>query len=520
MKLFKAVATIGGMTLLSRIAGFIRDMLTAVILGAGPVADAFFVALKLPNFCRRITAEGAFSAAFIPIFSGKVATDGKDEALKFARDVQAMMLMILLPFSLIVMMAMPFVIHVIAPGFSDGDLRFELAVNLSKITFPYVVLISIVALLGGMMNSFDRFAPFASMPIFFNLALISALLYVMFGGVTPTPAHALAVGVIGAGVLQLLWMLYHAYRMKIMLKIKAPEVTLEIKKVFKLMGPSIIGSGVAQINVFIDMILASLLPMGAISYLYYADRLYQFPLAMIGISVGTALLPVLAKKIKAKKIKESKAIFAEALELGWVLSVPAAVGLALLARNIIGVLFEYGAFTVEDSLMSARALQAYALALPAFIGIKILSSASFAAENTKTPVRYAIIGSVVNIIMSLVLLVPLQHVGIALATALGAWVNLILLGISLNRHNSAVAIGAKEIRQLGTIIFCSVFMASTLILFYALWPKILMPSHKFGEFMQLITLIILGGISYFIALYLTGNKRIFKNIISLVKKKS
>ena len=517
MKLLKAIATISSLTLLSRIAGFGRDMLTAIVMGAGPVSDAFFVALKLPNLFRRITAEGAFSAAFVPLFSGKLEKDGRDQAIAFARDVQAMMLAILVPFCILVVAAMPWVLHVIAPGFVDDPVRFDLAVELSRITFPYIVLISLTALLGGVMNALDRFAPFAAMPIFFNLSLVSALIYVALGGEVETPAHALVWAVIGAGVFQLLWMVYHCLRVKVFVGAATPKMTKDIRKTFKLMGPGLIGAGVAQINIFIDMILASLLPAGAISFLYYADRLYQFPLGMIGLSVGVALLPMLARKIKAKDYEKGRLLFTQAFAAGWALAIPSAVGLVVLAEPILSALFEYGAFTAEDAAMSAKALRAYALALPAFIMIRILSSASFAAEDTKTPVRYAIIGSVVNIVFSILLLKPLGHVGIALATAGGSWVNVLLLARALTKKNKVIVWEKEQVKQLLSILFCATVMAVTLILLRNIDSSRLFSATPTGKVAYMFSLVGLGGLSYFVTIFFTGNVRYFKLIFQSTK---
>jgi putative peptidoglycan lipid II flippase len=513
MKLFKAMATISSWTLLSRIAGFIRDMLTAIVLGAGPLADAFFVALKLPNFFRRITAEGAFSAAFVPVFSGKLATEGKEEALKFARNTQSMMLLILIPFSILMVIAMPFVIYVIAPGFAGGNGRYDLAVELSRITFPYMVLISLVALLGGVMNAFDRFAPFAAMPLFFNLALIGALIYTMAGGNVPSAAHAMAFGVIGAGVMQLIWMIWQCVRIGAGIGLARPQMNGDMKKLFKLMGPGILGAGVAQVNLFIDIVLASFLPAGAISYLYYADRLYQFPLSIIGISIGVALLPMLSRAIKSENHPEGRALFGEALTVGTMLALPATAGLIVLAVPIIAALFEHGAFTADNTLMSARALQAYALALPAFIAVKILSSASFAAEDTKTPVRYAIIGSSVNIALSIAFLKPLGHVGIALATACGAWVNAALLTRAVLHKNPAVTWTTAETKQLLSLAFCAGLMVVTLILLQYAGLATLFPKNVIGKITHMFALVFAGMSVYFFAVFITGNMRHFKGLL-------
>ncbi|TVQ83499.1 MAG: murein biosynthesis integral membrane protein MurJ [Micavibrio sp.] len=513
MKFFKAMATIGSWTMLSRLAGFLRDMLTAIIMGAGPLTDAFFVALKLPNFFRRITAEGAFSAAFVPVFSGKLAADGRQEAMGFARNAQAMMLTILLPFAALIVVAMPLVVPLIAPGFvTEDNGRYDLAVELARITFPYMVLISLVALLGGVMNAFDRFAPFAAMPLFFNLALIAALLYAAAGGETASPAHAMAWGVLAAGVMQLLWMMFQSLRAGAFVGLARPRMTPEMKKTFALMGPGILGAGIAQINLFIDMILASFLPAGAISYLYYADRLYQFPLSIIGISIGVALLPMLARAIKSENHGEGQRLFSQALSAGALLALPAAAGLAMLAAPIISALFEYGKFTAEDTLMSARALQAYALALPAFIAVKIFSAASFAAEDTKTPVRYAIIGSLVNIVFSILLLIPLGHVGIALATAIGAWVNALLLARKIVQQNPAAIWTKSETRQMLSLLMCTAAMTAVLAAALHLDAAALFPATAFGKITHMFALVFAGMAVYFSAAFFTGNMRYLKEL--------
>ena len=253
MKLVKAMATVAGLTGLSRIAGFIRDILTAAILGAGPIADAFFVALKLPNFFRRVTAEGAFSVAFVPLYTETIEKEGQEQADAFASNAFMVMLLILSAVTLLALAGMPYIISAIAPGFIDDVLRFDTAVELSRVTFPYLLLMSLTALLGGVLNAVNRFAPFAFAPVLFNLCLIAALL---MNGVFESAGHALAYGVLVAGVLQLVWLFVAARRAKISLKFKAPKFDVKIKRVFVLMGPGVIGAGVMHINLFADMVIA------------------------------------------------------------------------------------------------------------------------------------------------------------------------------------------------------------------------------------------------------------------------
>lgn len=481
MKLFKAMATIGGLTFLSRIAGFIRDVLTAAILGAGPVADAFFVALKLPNFFRRISAEGAFSASFVPMFSSEAEKQGKEEALKFAAEAQSMMLSIITPFTILMILVMPWVIYGIAPGFTDDGVRYDLAVTLSRVTFPYILTMSLVALMGGVLNSFNKFAPFAIVPVLFNLCLILALVFL--SPILETPGHAMAWGVAAAGIAQLLFMIYAVRRAGLKIRIQRPRMTPRIKKLFKLMGPGIIGAGVVQINLFVDMVLASTLPTGAISYLYYADRLYQLPLSIIGIAIGTALLPMLSRSLSANRQEESSSLMSQSIEMGLMLALPAAVALFVIPAPILQVLFERGEFNNTATLASAYALMAYAVGLPAFVLIKIFSTAYFANKDTKTPVKFVMIGAVINIVLGIILIFPFAHIGIAMATAIAAWVNFTLLYLGMKQK---IELKTKAI---GFIILSACVMGAVLygILTYCI--------SDIG-FVSLSLLIASGGFTY------------------------
>lgn len=425
MKLAKAMATVGGLTALSRVAGFTRDILTAAILGAGPVSDAFFVALKLPNFFRRVTAEGAFSVSFVPIYSAKLedkrANDPRAKADEFASNAFMVMAGWLSLFTLIAFAAMPYIIYVIAPGFEAGELRYDLAVELSRITFPYLLLMSLTALLGGVLNALDRFAPFAFAPVLFNLSLIAALLC---SDLFETAGHALSWGILVSGVLQLVWLYFCARRAGVRMNFGPPKINADIKKVLKLMGPGVIGAGVMHINLFADLVIASFLPEGSISYLYYADRLNQLPLGVVGIAVGTALLPMLSKAVAAKKMEDASDLFNRSLEYCFLLALPAALALGAFAPILIETLFERGAFDHADTLTTSTVLMSYAVGLPAYIAIKVFSTVHWAHQDTKTPVKISVVATAFNIAASLALIEYIGVAGIALATGLAGWMQI------------------------------------------------------------------------------------------------
>jgi putative peptidoglycan lipid II flippase len=420
MKLARAMVTVAGLTGMSRIFGFVRDVLTAAVLGAGPIADAFFVALKLPNFFRRVTAEGAFSVAFVPLYSEAVEKDGREAADAFAGNAFMVMLSILSVVVLLALAGMPYIIAMIAPGFSGDSVRFDAAVELSRVTFPYLLLMSLTALLGGVLNALDRFAPFAFAPVLFNVCSIAALL---LAGQFESAGHALSYGVLLAGVAQLVWLIVAARRAGVRLRLKLPRINADIKKVFALMGPGVIGAGVMHINLFADMVIASFLGEGSISYLYYADRLNQLPLGVVGIAVGTALLPMLSKAVAGADKDKAADLFNRAMEYCFLLALPAALALGVFAELIIGVLFERGAFDAAVTSVTAGVLTAYALGLPAYIAIKVFSTVHWAHKDTKTPVKIAVVATLVNIALSLVLIRYIGVAGIALATGVTGWLS-------------------------------------------------------------------------------------------------
>ncbi len=460
MKLVKAMATVGGLTGVSRILGFIRDVLTAIILGAGPLADAFIVALKLPNLFRRVTAEGAFSVSFVPMYSRKLHQDGAAAAEDFASNAFAVMFTLLTPFVLLAMAAMPIVIKLIAPGFTVGEERYDLAVELTRVTFPYLLLISLSALMGGMLNAHDRFMPFAAAPIVFNLALIAALLFLE--PMMESGAHALSWGLFAAGVLQFIGLIFCVRKYRLGLRLRMPKFDADIRQLFKLMGPGVLGAGVVHINLFVDIIIASTLPEGSISYLYYADRINQLPLGMVGIAVGTALLPMLSRTMAGGNIAESRALFNRALEVCLILALPAGVAMATVALPMIKALFEYGNFDANDARTTAWVLAGYAIGVPAYVASKVFSTTYYARHDTKTPVKMAIITALLNIAGALALIQYIGVAGIALSTGICGWVQFVLLLRGLKNVESA-AFDQRFLRSVPKMILSSCLMAGVLI---------------------------------------------------------
>ena len=454
--LVRSIATVGSITLVSRLLGFVRDIMIAALLGAGPLADAFFVAFKLPNFLRRLFAEGAFNAGFVPMFARTLEGNGRAAAKAFAEQAQAIQLAVLVPLVLLTTVAMPWVIALMAPGFELGSVRYEGAVEFSRITFVYILFIALVALYGGVLNSLGRFAAAAAAPILLNLCLIGALILSALW--LDAPAYALAWGVAAAGLVQFLWLGLALRREGMAPALRRPRLSPEVKRLFALILPGAIGAGVAQINLFIDVVLASLLPPGAVSYLYFADRVNQLPIGVIGVAVGTALLPLMARQLRAGQVAHAMHNQNRALELALLLTVPAAFALMVLCLPIVSVLFERGAFGAADARATSAALAAYALGLPAYVLIKVLTPGFFAREDTRTPVKIAIVCLISNVVIALALIWWLAHVGIALATALSAWLNAALLGRGLWR-DGLLQPDSRLRRRLPRILGASMAMA-------------------------------------------------------------
>lgn len=430
--MLRNVLTVGSWTAASRVLGFVRDILIAAALGAGPAADAFFVALKLPNFFRRLFGEGAFSAAFVPLFAGTLAAEGREQARRLAEGALSVLLAALAVLTLLAVLFMPEAMTLLAPGFRRDPERFALAVELTRITFPYLMLICVVALFSGVLNGLDRFAAAAAAPLLFNVALIGGLAAAPF--LALPVAEGLAWGVAAAGILQFVVLAWAVAAAGMPLRLPRPRLTPEMRLLLRRMGPGAIGAGVTQINLMVDVIIASFLPQGSIAFLYYADRVNQLPLGVIGTAVGTALLPALSRQVRAGQGSAALATQNRAIEFALLLTVPAAVGLAVAAWPIVHVLFGRGAFGPGDVTATAAALAAYALGLPAYVLVKVFAPGFFARGDTASPVKVAIVCVVLNIALCLALIGPFAHVGVALATVISGWVNAGALGLWLWRQ--------------------------------------------------------------------------------------
>lgn len=429
MNLARSIATVGGYTIGSRLFGFVREILTASFLGAGEAADALVVAIKLPSFFRRLFAEGAFNASFVPLFAGILATKGKEEARSFAEQILTLWVGALFLLILCVEFFLPTLMPLLVPGFKDTPDRLYYAIEFSRITFPFIFFISLTALYGGMLNSIDKFAVVASSPMIGNVAILGIVM--AFYNRCSSPGYSFAWGVMICGIIQWLWVWVPSLKQGVGLRFVWPHFDNNVKTFFKVLAPAAFGSGIVQINLFIGAFIASWLPTGAISYLNYADRLNQLPLSVIGVAVSTALLPILSRQIRSGAWENARHTQSQALEFSMFLTLPAALALIFLAEPFVMMVFERGAFTEQDTYATALTLQALAAGLPAYVLIKVFSSSFFARQNTLTPVYTACVGIAVDIGLSIVLMGTLHQVGIAFATAAAGWINALLLGYIL-----------------------------------------------------------------------------------------
>ena len=453
--LFRSFFTVSSYTALSRVLGFIRDILIAKYLGSTVTADAFFVAVRLPNFFRRVLAEGAYSAALIPVFSG-VVIDSKDdqEAADFVENTMSLLLFVTVSLTIIFYFGMPYIIQILAPGFSDNKEAFDLAVHFGKIIFPYLIFISLVAHFTSIMNVHGKFAAGSLAPSILNISFILSLF--ILTPQLPSAGHALSYGVLIGGLFQFILM-YRAVLNFYRPRIKLPAINARMKKFFVLFLPGIVGSGVIQLNIIVGTIIASLLPIGAISHIYYADRLNQLPLAIFGIAMGIVLLPSLSNAIKKNNQDEIQTTQNRSLEFCLFISIPSAIGLYILSKPIIHILFERGAFLSEDTFYTSNVLSMFALGLPAYILIKVLVTCFFAREDTKTPLYVSIVSVAVNVVLSLILIQSMREMGIALATTISAWLNILLLYAILKIRDNII-LDSQLISHGIKIVICAIIM--------------------------------------------------------------
>ncbi len=450
MVLLRSIATVGSLTMVSRVFGFIRDILIAATLGAGMAADVFFVAFKFPNLFRRLFAEGAFSMVFVPIFAGLLEEEGEEKARQFADQAMGVLLWTLFAFVIVFELAMPWAMSLFAPGFLADPEKFALAVDLTRITFPYLLFISLVSLMAGVLNSFGKFAAAAATPILLNICLIGAVL--VFASSAKSPGHALAWGVFVAGIVQFLWLAVHCRRHGYKIGLPRPELSANVRLLIRRALPVALGAGIYQINLLIDTIIASFLPEGSISYLFFADRVNQLPLGVVGVAVGTALLPLLSRQIRSNDEAAASHSQNRAVEFSFLLTLPAACALFVLAEPVVRVLFQRGEFAEPQAVATAAALAIYAIGLPAYVLVKALAPGFFARGDTKTPVKIAVAAMVVNLVLNLILMGPFLHVGIAMATVASSWLNAGLMAFVLHRRGHMQADARLKSRLPRTVL--------------------------------------------------------------------
>ncbi len=494
MKLGKAIGTIGGLTLLSRVLGFAREMVMARVLGANMFADAFLVAFRLPNTFRRFFGEGAFSAGFVPLFSQRYHGEGGlEEAKRFSEEILAVFLPALFLFTLIGQIAMPAMVWLLASGYAGEPEKFDLTVWLSRLTFPYLMLISLVSLYSGVLNSMHRFAAAAFAPTLLNLAMLVALLLFRDGGAVTAQAISIAVVIGGVAQLALVW--WSARQAGISLKWRRPHLTPGVRQFFRVVIPATFAAGVYQISILIDTQFVSYLPEGSMAHLNYADRLNQLPLGIIGTALGTAILPSISKYVDQGKPEEAEAIQNQALELGMLLTLPAAIAFAAAGVPLVTALFRGGAFTPEDAVITGTTLGIIALGLPAYVLVKVFTPGFFAREDTKTPLRIALWVLAANIALNFALVPIFGLYGLAAALMLTAWLNCAMLYVTLHKRGHltiSAAVKARVARQ----TLAALAMGATL---YGV-NVLIGPMFNGGTLARMVALSALigtGGIVYF-----------------------
>jgi putative peptidoglycan lipid II flippase len=514
MSLVRNSITIGGLTLVSRVLGLVRDMLMARFVGAGLASDAFLIAWRLPNLFRALFAEGAFAAVFVPLFNKKMTEAEREEAdlglvvaRKFASQVLSVLFPFLVIFTVIMMLAAGPIVWAMTGGFPDGGPeKFALARHLTIITFPYLGLISLVSLLGGILNSLNRFWVNAAAPILLNICMIIALIFFRGDSAVETAATQ-AVAVTVSGVMQLLWLMWACHRAGASLKLSFPKLTPDVKVMLALIAPAAIGQGAIQFNLLISTSLAArFLPEGSVSWLYYADRLNQLPLGLIGIAIGTAILPALSRQIAGADSKAASDTQNRAVELALFFAMPATVALIISAMPIVHGVFEHGAFTPQDTLGTAAVLMAFSAGVPAYVLIKVLTPGFYARSDTKTPLRLALWSMLVNLVGNLILIWPLAHIGVGVATAVSAWVNVALLWFTLRKRghiqvDSRLRQKAWRIGLAAIIMGIALWFGNELIegnLGTGLWRRVAVLS----------VLVSAGGAVYALAILLLGAYRI------------
>ncbi len=520
MSLFRKFATVGGATMASRVLGFASEALIGAALGAGPVADAFYAAFRFPNLFRRLLAEGAFNTAFIPLFAKEVEGGGFAAARKFGEQILAVLFTVLLVLSALAMLFMPALVGTtIAPRFADTPDKFDLTVTMTRIMFPYLFCMSLVAMLSGILNSLRRFFLAALVPVLLNVVLIGVLVAALQSGLPERDTGlALAWGVFASGFLQLSFLIWGVRREGFSMRLRMPHMTPQVKRLMVLMGPALLTGGVTQVNLLIGQIIASAQD-GAIALLNYADRINQLPLGVIGIAIGVVLLPELSRALRAGDTQEAQHLQNRSLEFGMAITVPAAFGLALLPEPIIALVFERGAFTRETTLVTSQVLAAFSIGLPAFVLMKIFTPVFYAREDMRTPLWASALSVFINISGSLILFPRLGVMGLAVATSLAGWVSSLYLGqqlVSRNLYRPA----AITLKRIALVVFGAALMGALLWWAEATFPHLLLDAPLLFRLVSVLLTVLAGAVVYFGFAFATGalDRREFARLLRRRKK--
>jgi putative peptidoglycan lipid II flippase len=489
--MIKRIATVGGWTLISRVSGFIRDVVMAAVLGAGPMADAFFVAFRLPNHFRAIFAEGAFAAAFVPAYARTLQQAGIDAAKLFADRIAAALIAINLLLLALALLFTPWVVSILAPGFINDPTRFDLAVALTRITFPYLALVSLETLLAGVLNANQRFAAAAGAPVLLNVSLIATLLLAPY---FQSAGYAAAWGVLIAGVAQVVLVAVDAEMRGVGIRFRMPKLDPTTRRFLKALGPAVVGAGGVQLALFADTLIASFLPTGALSALYYADRINQLPIGVVGIAVGTVLLPEMSRRLAAGDTRGAALAQARGIQLALLMTVPSVAGAIAIPDLIMRALFARGAFTAADAAAAGATLAAYAIGLLPFVMMRSFTAPFYARGDTLTPVKAALLAAAVNIALKVVLMGPLAQVGLALATSAGAWINLTLLTIFARRRGFAVS--GAGLRPVIRLFLAGAVLAVVLYFGSIVLAKAFSGLPHFRQEITLAVLLLIGTIVY------------------------
>jgi putative peptidoglycan lipid II flippase len=513
-KVTRAAGVVGFYTMLSRIFGFLRDMVVAAFFGAGLATDAFFVAFRIPNLLRRLLGEGSLTVSFVPVFTEYLNKKTKAEALELAQIAFTILSIILVVVSILGVVLSPFIVAVMAPGFMRVPEQYELTVFLNRMMFPYIFFISLVALCMGILNALRHFAAPALSPVILNIAMIVAALTLR--DFFAEPIVALAVGVMIGGILQLAMQWPVLVRMGVRLKFVFNLTHPGIRKIGLLMMPAVFGAAIYQINIFIGTLLASFLPRGSVSYLYYADRIVELPLGVFAIAVGTATLPSFSDQVSRGNFEEFKKTLAFSMRLILFITIPAMIALIALREPIISVLFQRGHFDATSTALTAQALFYYAVGLWAFSVIRVIISAFFALQDTKTPMKAAIVALVVNVVFSLLLMFPLKHGGLALATSIASAVNVILLTLILKRKIGRF-MDRDFYRTVFKTILATTVMGLALVLVSWIFPW--QAGGSFQDRLVFLTVAIVAGTATFFSACAALKVPEMTSLVSMLRRK-